>query len=276
MALVDLTAVKRRVADAKSELDALRAQVDAFVTAVPPPWRLEREDTPQTEALVSYVDRQPRAEWGDQIGYVAVKARTALDQLVTQLVIDSGNDPAKRKSYFPIYADAVHYHGPPARGGKSQRDRKLDGVASRHRAIIDQLQPFQRGSEVQAKRDPLYVLNAINNREKHEDTHAVWAAVAGTRFRIIFGDGRVDTVNITKDDDPGPLVNGQVVVGADSSDLLPKGSKILIEIDEIRVGLAFEGRITASLDQVDQAVLHVSRIVERFERRIANRGHENP
>jgi hypothetical protein len=92
----DLSAVKRRVADAKDELDHLRAEVDAFISAVPPPWRLEREDTQHVEALVSYIDRKPDPAWGDKIGYIAVKARSALDQLMTQLVVDSGNDPTKR------------------------------------------------------------------------------------------------------------------------------------------------------------------------------------
>src|SRR5918994_3766653 len=99
----DLSAVKRRIADAKSELDELRADVDAFTSAVPPPWRLEREGTDYVEALVSYIDREPDPAWGDRIGYIAVKARSTLDQLMTQLVVDSGNDPTKSRSYFPIF-----------------------------------------------------------------------------------------------------------------------------------------------------------------------------
>jgi hypothetical protein len=96
----------------KSELNELRVEVDAFTSAVPPPWRLEREDTQDVEALVSYIDREPDPAWGDRIGYIAVKARSALDQLMTQLVVDSGNDPSKRKSYFPIFvhADAPTSH----------------------------------------------------------------------------------------------------------------------------------------------------------------------
>jgi len=265
----ELSAVKRRVADAKSDLHDLRGEVDAFTSAVPPPWRLEREDTQYTEALVSYIDREPDAAWGDKIGYVAVKARSALDQLMTQLVVDSGSDPTKRRSYFPIFTRADDYLAKSKKGGKSERDRRLEGVASRHRKIIDQLQPYQRGVE-RAARDPLCVLNAIANREKHEDTHAVWAAVAGTTFRLLFSDGRVHTVVITKDDDPNPLVDGQTLIGSDGSNLLP-GQSIRIEVDDVRIGLAFEGKVKVSLDQVDAAILHVSRIIDRFERRMASR-----
>jgi hypothetical protein len=117
-------------------------------------------------------------------------------------------------------------------------------VASRHRTIIDQLQPYQRGVSG-APRDPLYLLNAVANREKHEDTHAVWAAVAGTKFRLLFSDGRVYNVVISKDDDPNPLMDGQTLVGADGSDLLP-GQSIRIELDEVRIGLAFEGKVKVS------------------------------
>jgi hypothetical protein len=172
----DLTAVKRRVADAKKELDELRAEVDAFIAADTPPWRLEREDTARVEALVSYVDRKPEPQWGDRVGYIAVKTRTALDQLVTQLVVDSGNDPSNNKTYFPIFTDAASYVSRSRRGGQSERDKRLRGVASRHRTIIDQSQPYHCGSEQRAKRDPLYLLNAINNHEKHEDTHTVWSS----------------------------------------------------------------------------------------------------
>jgi hypothetical protein len=236
----DLSAVKRRVADAKRELDDLRAEVDAFTSAVPAPWRLEREDTRYVEGLVSYIEREPDPAWGDKIGYIAVKARTALDQLMTQLVVDSGNDPAKRKSHFPSFARADDYLAKAKKSGKSERDLRLDGVASRHRKIIDQLQPYQRGVK-RAARDPLYLLNAIANREKHEVTHAVWAAVAGTTFRLLFSDGRVYTVVITKDDDPDPLVDGQTLIGSDGSNLLP-GQSIRIEVDDVRIGLAFEGQ----------------------------------
>ncbi len=266
----DLAAIKRRIADATSELNELWAEVDTFTRAVPPPWRLERHDTQDVEALVSYIDREPDPAWGDRMGYTAVKARSALDQLMTQLVVDSGNDPSKKKSYFPIFVDADAYLVKSQKGGKSERDRRLEGVASRHRTIIDQLQPFQRGVE-KAARDPLYLLNAIANREKHEDTHAVWAAVEGTKFRLLFGDGRVYTVVITKDDDPNPLVDGQTLIGSDGSNLLP-GQSIRLKVDDVRIGLAFEGKVKVSLDQVDAAILHASRIIERFERRIAARG----
>jgi hypothetical protein len=265
----DLSAVKRRVAEAKSELDGLRGEVDAFTSAVPSPWRLERQRTRCVEALVSYIDREPDPAWGDRVGYIAVKARSALDQLTTQLVLDSGNDPARKKSYFPIFAHPDAYLAKSKKGGNSERDRRLAGVASRHRKIIDQLQPYQRGPQ-KAVRDPLYLLNAIANREKHEDTHAVWAAITGTTFRLLFSDGRVHSIVIRKDDDPDPLVDGQTLVGSDGSNLLP-GQSIRIEVDEVRIGLAFEGKVTVSLDQVDAAILHVSRIIDRFGTRIAAR-----
>jgi hypothetical protein len=125
----DFTAIRRRIAKAKRELDALRADVDAFCDARP--WRLEREDGPLSEALVAYVDRDPDLEWGDEIGVIAYRTRSALDHVVRQLVVDSGNVPNDR-THFPIYADAAEYFGT-GRRGRSPRERMLTGVASRHR-----------------------------------------------------------------------------------------------------------------------------------------------
>jgi hypothetical protein len=257
----DFTAIRRRVAKAKRELDALRADVDAFCDAKP--WRLEREDGPLSEALVAYVDRDPDPEWGDEIGVIAYRARSALDHVVRQVVIDSGNVPTDR-THFPIYADAAEYFGT-GRQRRSPRDRMLTGVASRHRRVIDNLQPYQRGA--QARRDPLFLLNAIGNRDKHNDTHAVWGAVTGTRFRIVRPDGTSFTVTINKSRDPLPLVHEQRVIGIDSQ---PDDgvSKMRLEVDAVNLGLVFAGKVTVSLDHIETALQHVAAIVNRFEQRV--------
>jgi hypothetical protein len=216
-----------------------------------------------SEKLVSHVDREPDPAWGDDIGVIAYKARSSLDQIVHQLVVDSGNVPSSA-DYFPIYADADGYLSK-GRSRTSQRDRKLQGVASRHRRVIDGLQPYQRGP--QARRDPLFVLNAICNQDKHSRPHAVWAAMSGTRFRIVRPDGEEFRVSIKQDDRPRPLVDGQVLLGIDSQ---PDDgvSKMRLEVDDVRIGVVFAGKVTVSLDQVETALQHVCGIVDRFENRI--------
>lgn len=261
----DFTAIRRRLATAKKDLDELRAEVNAFMD--PPPWRLERQDTGLSESLVSFVDREPDPEWGDRIGYIAYKVRSALDQLVTQLIVDGGKEP-RGNTQFPIFAESAGYLTN-RRDRKSQRDVMLHGVSSRHRTVIDALQPYQRGA--QARRDPLFILNSIGNRDKHNDTHAVWGAVAGTRHRIIRPDGVTWTISINKDDDPLPLIDGQVLLGVESQLGTELTEKMRMEVDEIRVGLAFEGKVIVTLDHIERALLHVAGIVDRFENRIRNR-----
>lgn len=59
----------------------------------------------------------------------------------------------------------------------------LDGVASRHRRIIDGVQPYQRGRG--AYRDPLAILNTISNRDKHNDVYTCVAALGNPGFKLI-------------------------------------------------------------------------------------------
>ena len=261
----DFAAIRRRLASAKEDLDELRAEVEAFMA--PQPWRLERQDTHLSESLVCFVDQEPDPEWGDRIGYIAYKVRSALDQLVTQLIVDGGKEPTG-KTQFPIFAESAGYLTK-RQDGRSQRDVMLRGVPSRHRAVIDAAQPYQRGP--QAQRDPLFILNSISNRDKHNDTHAVWGAVAGTRHRIIRPDGVTWTVSISKGDDPLPLIDGEVLLGVESQLGTELTQKMRMEVDEIQIGLAFEGKATVTLDHIEHALIHVAGIVDRFETRIRNR-----
>ena len=59
----------------------------------------------------------------------------------------------------------------------------MRGVATRHRRIIDDLQPYQRGPG--ARDDPLTILQMVSNRDKHNDIYTAVAAVEMPTFRLV-------------------------------------------------------------------------------------------
>jgi hypothetical protein len=179
MSKADLTAVRLKVARAKKKLDALSAEIAAYLD--PPPYRIGVEANGHDQAVVCRIERPPDPERALERAEVAYQARSALDILVVQLVIDSGN-VHRRGTQFPIFTDRDSYLKP-GRGGSSSRDRMLTGVASRHRRVIDDVQPYQRGRR--AENDPLAILSTVSNRDKHNAIYTAIAAVGRPRFKII-------------------------------------------------------------------------------------------
>jgi hypothetical protein len=53
----------------------------------------------------------------------------------------------------------------------------------RHRRIIDDLQPYQRGRR--AYNDPLAILQVVSNCDKHNDIYVAGAAVEKPAFRLV-------------------------------------------------------------------------------------------
>lgn len=262
----DLTGVQRRTVRAKRDFDALRDKVAAYMDS--PPYRAVVERDGNNEAVRTYIDRDPDPEWGIDFGCVGVQARTALDHLVYQLVIDSGNPVSERtRTQFPIYESKSSYLS----GGKgSPRERMLAGVASRHRRIIDQLQPYQRKGR--ALDDPLSILTAISNRDKHREDHVAWGGVGQATYRLERSHLGIEDVPITFNyppDAPERITQGGFLFGIENSPAPDApDQKIKVELDGLRTVLLFEGDRVVSLDDLERVVLHVIGIVERFANRI--------
>lgn len=179
MSNADLTAVRQKVARAKTKLDRLSAEVAAYLDPVP--HRIVVEANGDDQAIVCRIDRAPDPEWALELAEVAYQARSALDILVVQLVIDSGNVHC-RGTQFPIFTDRDSYVTPD-RNGNTKRDTMLKGVASRHRRVIEDVQPYQRSRG--AENDPLAVLGTVSNRDKHNAIYTAVAAVGRPRFKIV-------------------------------------------------------------------------------------------
>jgi hypothetical protein len=259
----DLSGVKRRIDLAKRDLDALRDEVTAYME--PLPYRVIVERDGDSEAVRTYVDRELDPDWAVKFGSIGVQARTVLDHLVFQLVIDSGNEVSERtRTQFPIFEHEGDY--------REHRERMLKGVARRHRKVIDSLQPYHRGKR--ALEDPLAILATISNRDKHREDHVVLGGIGRATYRLDRSLIQPPVEDLTITIDRGPhraqrITDGGVLFGIENqpSPEAPD-EKIKLELDDFRVVLMFEGDRLVSLDDLDRAVMHVSEIVDRFANRI--------
>lgn len=261
----DLNGVRRKLARAKHKLDALSAEVAVYMD--PPPFRFVVETNGNHQGIVCRIDREPDEQWADELVEIVYQARSALDQLFQQLIIDSGNTPWK--GVYPIRSDRYNYFAK-GKGGISERDRLLKGVAGRHRRIIDSVQPFHRGRS--AARDPLAVLSTISNRDKHNDVYVCVATAGNPAFKITRpGLARPDrelTVRLGEQLTPYPMTDDQEFIGLDWNP--PSGVKdavnteVYLETIDMQptIGFQSDGR-TFTLGDVGRAVLAVAGITDR-------------
>lgn len=126
--------------------------------------------------------------WGVLIGEIAYVQRSALDGLVHQLVLLNGQHP-DHLTQFPIFLVGRTFERRKSRGkgqpsliphfeGMDGADgrRMLQGVRLEHQAIIERLQPYQRGRG--GKRSYLYLLKEVNNADKHQFMQVVGVSQA--------------------------------------------------------------------------------------------------
>lgn len=100
----------------------------------------------------------PPFEWGLIVGEVVHNLRSALDQMLWQLVLVRGGTPTNR-TMFPIYKDPAKF--------KRKAHRLTAGVLTEDRAFIKSVQPFEEGRNWAMIFHPLNVLGHLNNVDKH-------------------------------------------------------------------------------------------------------------
>jgi hypothetical protein len=264
----DLRNARLKLARAKERLDELRESVDVYMD--PPPYRVETKRQGHEQRGHIYVEREPDLSWGMDFGEIAVNARSVLDMLVKQLVIDSDNKPV-RANAFPIFLDHEEYAGKGR--GKSFRERQLQGVAKKHRRLIDEYQPYHRGT--QAGRDPLAILAAVANREKHEDIHVALGVISNSVFRLTQSDGTVMEVSLGKDDHTPfrEITDGMELLGLiNKTDADAPDAKVKLDVAGVETQLVFRGDGLVTLDDMERSVQRVAEIIERFEKRLASSG----
>ena len=153
-------------------------------------------------ALRAIVNILPPPELGLYIGEIAHQLRSALDGLVYQLERLRYPIPPKAgtrvRTQFPIF-ERRRVKGCHERNGKTKcRSPKLrhfvcnggPGMIERlypcHQAAIKRLQPYQRGNK--GNRSPLYLLQELNNADKHRLLQTVGGKAMGYMAGGVWGD----------------------------------------------------------------------------------------
>ena len=108
--------------------------------------------------------QRPGQDISDTLADCVNNYRAALDHLVWQLVILSGNKPS-RDNQFPCALTGTRYWCAKKDGTQSVRDRMLRGVSDEHRAAIDAVQPYRTSHP---RDTALAVLVDLSNTDKHQ------------------------------------------------------------------------------------------------------------
>ena len=120
------------------------------------------------------------ADWSAIIGEVFYNMRSALDQLVWQLVLDNGETPGRHNT-FSIAVDSNHW--------QSAIQSQLKGVHEKHIEAIGRLQPFTGGPWFPFNVGMLQAVNELNIIDKHR--HLVMAVMATSGMdHMIFGENQ--------------------------------------------------------------------------------------
>ena len=120
------------------------------------------------------------ADWSAIIGEVFYNLRSALDQLLWQLVLDNGETPGRHNT-FPITLDSDHW--------QSAIQSQLRDVHEKHIEAIGRLQPFTGGPWFPFNVRMLKAVNELNIIDKHR--HLVMAVMAASGIdHMVFGENQ--------------------------------------------------------------------------------------
>ncbi len=142
---------------------------------------LRRNDDDTWSAFFTLAE-PPAPEWGVLLGDYAHNLRSALDNLVTVLVVRNGKLPVRANS-FPIYLDEAEWRNNVARhypGGGA-----LAHVARPDYDLIESVQPFIGRDRETASDTHLGALARINNADKHAAMHVAFAYQAPIEQSVI-------------------------------------------------------------------------------------------
>jgi hypothetical protein len=131
-------------------------------------------DEPETEGEWTIIRLRtirtlPDPTWGVRIGEFLHDLRSALDNLVWQLVLLNGETPG-HSNQFPIYT------APPQPG---RMEARLSGVRADHAAVIDELQPYHGEHVHRQIKAALGSLVLLSNIDKHRFLHPTIAVLRG-------------------------------------------------------------------------------------------------
>ncbi len=178
-----------KVERAKSQLVTLQATFQEFFKQYPPSIGLDKFDKRAGHYPIRILSAPTKLPdvWGVFIGEVAHNLRSALDHLAWQLALLNKAHPYSR-TMFPIYSIGhTKDTSKPHFWGKGHGRRLLQSIAMRYWKRIEAFQPYKRRNG--GRRSPLFLLNELNNTDKHRLITFLAAVAGGMRFTGIAGGG---------------------------------------------------------------------------------------
>jgi hypothetical protein len=180
---------------ARTHFEGLHAEVDTFLNAEPPPYRIVAEDDPYSRDRIYRMEigrPLPAIEWGVVVGDVIHNLRSGLDHLAYALCLaNAPTEEPPNGTEFPIFA---------AEDGFDRRDRggglyKIRGMASEAQEAIRALQPYLHGNAAESQ--SLWLLQKMSNIDKHRYLHLT---VIGYPMISFFVDPDVEITPAWSDD----------------------------------------------------------------------------
>ena len=149
-----------------------------------------------TGEYVIYVEPRELPGWvGPRIGDFLFSMRSGLDHLAYELALAHTGAPLPddiaEHSEFPIFGEREMT--------ARERERKIGGIAPHAQAVIERLQPHNRGDQYIT--DPLWMLNELSNIDKHRTPHLTYFISRGVAINGPLAFESVFIPNIV-----GPLV----------------------------------------------------------------------
>jgi hypothetical protein len=156
-----------RLERASEHIEHLDAEVDAFLDRYPYAF-VQKAEADGWQSLHAVVEDSP-PRISTIFGDVVHNLRSALDQLIWQLVIADGGKPTTANA-FPIFLDEKAFFAR-VDSGKPERSplRGIDPDGA-IRAFIQRSQPFNKPSP---RDEPLNIVNHLANRDKHRVSYVL-------------------------------------------------------------------------------------------------------
>lgn len=156
-----LAGVRAKIDRAIEHLEALHRETQAFRNSEAYAVTGKFESGRSSYVFRLHVLQRPPLRWGVMIGEIVHNLRSALDQLVWQLVKLNGRTPGKW-NYFPIIGKRPQAGFAGIARGQGKRRGPLWGVSDEALACIERLQPYHGGNG-----RLLGVLERLWNADKH-------------------------------------------------------------------------------------------------------------
>jgi len=157
---------------ALQHIENLKVEVEQWLGGTP--YTITSEFDPEGGENILWINAldHPPDDFSLIIGDCLHNLRSALDSLVYALAIAEKGDPlpeaVAKRVQFPITEDPKAF---------KDAKRRIKDISQGAQVEIEALQPYNRRSD-DYTRDPLWILNALSNIDKHHLTHLTLFALA--------------------------------------------------------------------------------------------------